>query len=306
MTLAFITTVRHPHNASDYTRVESLLKDTLASMTRQTCGDYVVIVVGNRRPDFPLPLRTHFVEVDYPAPSPTKGAQTGLAPSIWDKGTKTGVGLVAARDLGADYVMQIDADDFVHRDIAAFVRDHPGEPGWVLKRGLTYSRRRNAYAMRRNLFRICGTSFIVPLSAFDVPADLTVTAPQQVIADVFDDYLEDVLGNHRYALEWWEARGRTLDRLPFTGAVYHVDTGENHSGSELVGPAMPYRRRLAEDFGIQPSKGPGATLWSALGPPALKPDLRPRRPFFLKPRADLMESYRPPTKAECPTSASEG
>ncbi|MCW2517075.1 MAG: hypothetical protein JWR11_6117 [Mycobacterium sp.] len=302
MTLAFITTVRHPHNASDYARVESLLRDTLASITRQTCDDYVVIVVGNRRPEYSLPPRTHFVEVDYAAPSSMRGARTGLAPSIWDKGTKTGAGLIAARDLGADDVMLVDADDFVHRGIAEFVRDHRGHPGWFVKRGLMYSQRRNSYALRRNLFRICGTSFIVPLSAFDVPADLTVAAPQQVIADVFDDYLEDVLGNHRYSLEWWEARGRTLDPLPFTAAVYHVDTGENHSGSELIGPAMPYRTRLAEEFGIRPSKGSGATMWSALGPAALKPDLRPRRPFFMKPPADLMSSYRPPPQ-ECPTSA---
>lgn len=68
MTLAFVTTVRHPHNAADYAHVESLLRDTVASMVRQTCGEFVVVIVGNRRPTFALPARTTFVAVDFRHP----------------------------------------------------------------------------------------------------------------------------------------------------------------------------------------------------------------------------------------------
>ena len=67
--LAFITTLRHPHNSADYGHVEALLQDTLASLTQQTSDDYVVIIVGIRRPAFPLPERVVFVEVDFPPPS---------------------------------------------------------------------------------------------------------------------------------------------------------------------------------------------------------------------------------------------
>ncbi|GAA2534600.1 glycosyltransferase family A protein [Mycolicibacterium diernhoferi] len=294
--LAFITTLRHPHNSADYGRVEALLQDTLASIARQTCDDYVVIVVGNRAPSFPLPSRTHFVEVDFVRPSLQRTAQTGNAPLVWDKGTKVGVGLVAAGEFNPEYVMQVDADDFVHRDLAAFAHDNPGRPGWVLKRGVMYSRARNAYTVQRRLFRICGTSFIVPLEAYEVPAHLTVSATQQEIADAFGDGLEEVLGNHRYSLEWWERRGRVLEPLPFSGAVYHVDTGENHSGNELLGPARPYRPHLARDFGINASKGPASTVWSSVGLPALKPDRSPRLPSFMspRPRTAYLQGYSPP------------
>ncbi|WP_395310252.1 glycosyltransferase family A protein [Mycobacterium sp. AMU20-3851] len=294
--LAFITTLRHPHNSADYGRVEALLQDTLASVTRQTCDDYVVIVVGNRAPSFRLPPRTHFVEVDFVRPSLQRAAQTGNAPLVWDKGTKVGVGLVAAGEFDPEYVMQVDADDFVHRDLAAFTRDNPGRPGWVLKRGVMYSRARNAYTLQRRLFRICGTSFIVPLQAYEVPAHLTASASQQEIADGFGDGLEQVLGNHRYSLEWWEQRGRVLEPLPFSGAVYHVDTGENHSGNELLGPARPYRPHLARDFGITASKGTASTVWSSVGLPALKPDRSPRLPSFMspRPRTPYLQGYSPP------------
>lgn len=294
--LAFVTTLRHPHNSADYDRVETLLQGTLASITRQTSDDYAVIIVGNRRPSFPLPPRTHFVEVDFAPPSVEGVPRTGNAPAVWDKGTKIGIGLIAAREFAPEYVMQVDADDFVHRDLVAYIGDNPGRPGWVLKRGVMYSRSRNAYTPQRKLFRICGTSFIVPLDAYDVPDELTVAATQREIADAFGESLEQVLGNHRYSLEWWQDRGRALEPLPFSGAVYHVDTGENHSGSELLGLALPYRPHLARDFGINASKGAVSTVWSSVGPAALKPDLPPRLPSFMspRPRTPYLQGYSPP------------
>ncbi|MCV7421452.1 glycosyltransferase family 2 protein [Mycobacterium yunnanensis] len=282
--IAFITTLRHPQNSADYAMVESLLADTLASVTRQTSDDFVALVVGNRRPPFDLPRRTHFVEVDFDPPTNRAGARTGMRPLIWDKGTKLGVGLAAARDFDPEYVMFVDADDFVHRDIAGYVHDHAGSPGWVLRRGFVYSRRRNAYALRRRLFRICGTSFILPFDAYGVPDDLLVTSSQDEVADAFgDDALQVVIGEHRYGLEWWRERGRELDTLPFPGAVYHVDTGENHSGAMLLGLGLPHAPHLWDDFGIASSKDKWSSRWSAFGPPAFRPDLTPRRPFFLKP-----------------------
>jgi len=287
--LAFLTTLRHPHNSADYGRVEDLLSQTLASIVQQTCDDYVVIIVGNRQPSFTLPPRTYFVEADYPPPTQHNGPRTGMGPYVWDRGTKTGLGLVAARELAPDYVMFFDADDFLHRDLAGYVHDHPGSPGWVLRRGWVYSRSRNAYQFRRRMFRVCGTSFIIPYSAYAVPEQLTPAATQEEIAAGFGyDALEEVIAGHRYALEWWQERGRALQTLPFAGAVYQVDTGENHSGSTLQGLAYPYRPHLLDEFAIRPSKSPAATWYSAIGPAAFKPDLRPKRPAFLRPRTPAL------------------
>ena len=36
---------------------------------------------------------------------------------IWDKGTKMAIALIAAREYGPEYVMPVDADDFVHREL---------------------------------------------------------------------------------------------------------------------------------------------------------------------------------------------
>lgn len=288
--LAFITTLRHPQNSTDYGRVELLLQDTLASVTRQTIDDFVVIIVGNRRPAFPLPKNTEFVEVDFPPPSDHNGSQTGPAAVIWDKGTKNGIGLIAAREFRPEYVMAVDADDFVHQKLAAFVHAHPGHAGWVVERGWMYSRARNAYRKCRKFYGVCGTSFIIPFDAYEVPPDLTISATQREIAEAFGERLENVL-EHGWAYEWWKNHGRNLEPLPFPGAVYHVENGENHCDNALFGPAIPYRSHLYRDFGIRPSKDRAATLWASMGRAALKRDRRAPRP---QPKSYLA-GYSPPS-----------
>jgi hypothetical protein len=297
--LTFITTLRNPLNSANYDRVESLLQDTLASLTQQTCDDYVVIIVGNRRPSFALPERVVFVEVDFPPPSGHKGPRTGPAAVIWDKGTKIAIGLIAARAFAPEYVMAVDADDFVHRELAAFVGARPGRPGWFVKRGWMYSSTRNAYRLHRRFYRACGTSFIIPFDAYEVPLDLTVAATQPEIAEAFGEKLEHVL-EHGWAFDWWRDHGRVLEPLPFPGAVYRLENGENHSGYELLGPAWPYRSHLRRDFAIRSSRTPASTFWAALGPAALKPNLKLPRPAFMQPKSYLKD-FSPPTDPAIPS-----
>jgi len=271
--LAFITTLRHPQNSVDYNRVEHLLRDTLRSVVQQTTDDYVVIVVGNQRPAFELPARTEFVQVDFSAPAPPTGAQTARAPFVWDKGTKLGIGLIAARRHEPTHVMIFDADDFVHRGLASMVSAQPRHPGWVIRDGWMYSRARNAFVPQADFNRTCGTSFVVPFEAYGVPDDLTVHASQREIADGYDDRLSEIMGAHRNAETWYRDHGRVLEPLPYRGAVYHVDTGENHSGKSLTGIARPFGRTMERDFGIRGSRGRASTWWSAIGPVAASEEI---------------------------------
>ncbi len=291
--LAFITTLRHPHNSADYDHVEALLRDTLASLTQQSSDDYVVVVVGNRRPAFALPERCVFVEVNFPPPSTKRGPRTGPAAVIWDKGSKTAIGLITAREFGPDYVMAVDADDFVHRDLAGYVNARPGHDGFVVDQGFMYSRRRNAYKLQKNFYASCGTSFIIPFDAYDVPGHLTVSATQQEIYEAFGERFENIL-EHGWAFAWWQSHGRILEPIPFAAAVYHVGHGENHCGNGLFGFAKPYDDWLGRDFAISPSRTRRSTLWASYGLAALKPDLRlPPKPAFLQPKSYLA-SYSPP------------
>lgn len=259
--LAFVTSLRHPRNSTDYARVEKLLRETLHSVTSQTSEDFVVIVVGNREPSFSLPERVHFVPVEYPAPAP-RSVRVSRSPFIRDKGTKIGIGLIAAREFSPDYVMIFDADDFVHRGLASFAGENPGQDGWVIKEGWMYSRARSAFRPQPDFNRTCGTSFIIPFEAYGVPPDLDVRATRSEVRAAYGERLSKVIGAHKWAEEWFAAHGRQLQPLPFKGAVYHVDTGENHSSNALAGKARPLNAQMTADFGIRPTRGRLLTLWA--------------------------------------------
>jgi len=245
------------------------LRETLDSVTQQKSEEFVVIIVGNKRPDFDLPDRVHFVPVAFDPPAPPNGPRTERAPFVWDKGTKIGIGLIAAQEYAPDYVMIFDADDFVHADLAEYVAARPGQPGWVVERGWIYSRLRNAYRPQNDFNRTCGTCHILPFDAYDVPPDLDVAATQEQLAEGFGERLEAMLGAHRHAVAWHAERGRILEPLPMRAAVYHVDTGENHSGKAMSGLARPLDRGLRESFRIAPQRGPVSTVWSSVGPVAI-------------------------------------
>jgi hypothetical protein len=267
--LAFVTSLRHPQNSAEYARVEELLKTTLDSVTGQTTDEFVTIVVGNRPPAFDMPSRTHFVAVDFPPPSVHNGPRTPMKSFVWDKGTKIGIGLAAARDFNPDYVMIFDADDFVHRDLARFVAENPGPPGWVVDRGYMFSRARNVYRRQPAFNRVCGTCHIVAYDTYAVPATLTVDATQQEVERAFSERMWRIMGAHKDGLEWFAAHGVALEPLPFPGAVYQVDTGENHSGKQMTGVARPLRPQMSATFGIPGRRALVRDVWSATGPRAL-------------------------------------
>lgn len=263
--LAFITSLRHPDNSDSYERVEALLESTLHSVTSQTSEDFVVIVVGHKPPSFPLPRNVTFIPVGFPPPVAENGPHAGREAFVWDKGTKIGIGLLAARAYAPDRVMIFDADDFVNRDLVQFSGSHKGDFGWIVRQGLMYSSSRNAFRQIDDFNRTCGTCAIVPFSAYAVPEFLTVEASQAEVGQAFGERLWRILGAHREAEEWFTSNGVSMRDLPFPGAVYHVDTGENHSGKALTGVAVPLTVRTSRQFGIRPSRGVLHTWWLAVG-----------------------------------------
>lgn len=266
--LAFITSLRHPQNSADYSRVEKLLQQTLVSVCSQTSDDFIVVVVGNKRPSFDLPPKVEFVQVDFPAPAPPDGPRTARAPFVWDKGTKIAAGVRVARKFSPDHVMIFDADDYVSRDLAHFASTNRDGGGWVVRDGWMYSYSRQVLKSVRDFNRTCGTSFIMPFAAYDAP-DLEKAETQEDLAKAVGERLDRVLGAHRDALEWFREQGWNVRPLPFRGAVYNVDTGENHSGKESSGVARPVGRRLAEQYKLPVSRPLISRVWSAVGPRAL-------------------------------------
>ena len=153
--IVFVTSVRHPDNSHDYRFCWDLLGDTLASVCNQENTDFKVIVVANVIPHKFGQNDSHsiasqkdldniaeyveWVKVDYP-PRGRKGKiQTGIENVRVDKGCKLTRGLIAADKYNPDYVMFVDADDFISKNISSYVNNRIVQedpiPGWTINRG---------------------------------------------------------------------------------------------------------------------------------------------------------------------------
>jgi hypothetical protein len=258
--LVFITSVRHPHNATDYDRVERLLQRTLASVCAQDDRDFRVVVVANQPLSFATPEEVETVVVDFPAPSDHKGAQTSREAILHDRGTKLAVAILAARQHPAAHIMRFDADDFVSRQIAGYVNRYPNHAGWYVSKGHAYYERLGLTRHIDNFHERCGTSFVIRQDLYG-SANLPVTATQDALYEGFGEFVvRELLGSHRTALEHFAATGTPLQPLPFRGAVYTLETGENWSRDGVAGFAWPVRRTLEREFGLPRSPPDGSVI----------------------------------------------
>ncbi|PRY12950.1 glycosyltransferase family 2 protein [Kineococcus rhizosphaerae] len=259
--LAFITSLRHPRNSADYSRVEHLLRRTLRSVCRQDHDEFAVVVACNEIPAGRFDPRVEFVRVDFPPPVDTPGPMTGRDAVLRDKGTKLAVALLAAQRHRPDHVMKVDADDFVSRRLAGWSADRPTEAGWYVEHGYVLSDRTGLITAVDGFNERCGTSEILANRAFGLPADLPAPSAGQdeLTARLGTFLVRDLLGSHRASVAHSAARGEPLRALPFPGAVYTVGTGENHSGLSRVPRGRPVSGRQVAEFGLEGTGG--ARAW---------------------------------------------
>jgi hypothetical protein len=264
--LAFLMSLRHPENSSSYEEVELLLGRTLASIVRQEDDRYQIVIVGNRKPAFSLPSRARFVEVAFPPPSAIGSPKTGRSAVLLDKGTKLAVAALDALAGGATSFMIADADDFFSRKLSSFVNENPTQAGWFLDDGYQYSTRRSLCRRISSGFNdLCGSSQIFKADLVDAPNIPTTSSQDELLAAFGEEKIYSFFGSHRELRGLCRDLGSPLKPLPFAGAVYNVDTNENHSYNTFKGFGWPVTRSLSEEFDL-PRGGPRELLQAAAGP----------------------------------------
>lgn len=218
--LVFILALQSPKASKDWLRVSSMCERTLRSVCAQTSSDFRVFLVCNTRPeiDFTHPNLT-IIERDLPTPAATSSARMN------DKWSKLKVGLVAARHLAPAHVMFVDADDCVHSGLAAHVASHPDAIGWSIDVGYLRDEGSRWLYRKKDFSRFCGSSAIVRLSDHDFPKSESESAEKYFI----------LANGHGVINEYMSERGTPLDTLPFVGAIYMTNTGENDSGLKMGG-----------------------------------------------------------------------
>lgn len=267
--LTFITCLRHPETVSDWAWVETLLAATLRSLDTQSVPCRVVVVAG-RAPRIPEGLRSsvEVVVVDFPAPVNLTGTHEGwLESTRLDRGSKYAVALGR---VSGGYVMTVDSDDFVSRRVGAYVRENAGGPGWYVENGYRYDRHTGLLRRQGNFNGVCGSSLVFRRDLLADPVLPAEAGLDQVVAAWGERTVTSLLGSHRHL-----RAELGLPALPFPGAVYQVNTGENVSGSSGLSFGRPTSRALAHEFGLV--RRPACSMWWAAGRKACPAALRAAR-----------------------------
>lgn len=200
--------------ANSWELVSKLFERCIQSVCNQTSPNFRVIVVCNEKPiiEFVHPL-VSYVEVDF-LPS-----SSDVISKTLDRGHRVIKGLIVAQQFEPTHIMFVDADDCISKYIVEFVETNRQHDGWFIKVGYVYKDGSNFIYLDRRKFNLkCGTCNIIKADLYELNSSL------------LDDqnFILNFYGRHMYITEYLNNKGATIKPLPFRGAIYTVENGENY------------------------------------------------------------------------------
>ena len=172
------------------------LRQTLRSIQNSTNGNYRVVVAGHEAPDFDVGFdsRFYFLPLDHPFPSHDNYA---VALRL-DKLNKIAAAWNYAKSTGnPNYVMKLDADDFISSRLVDWLGKANGEAGYLIKHGWVWrSGSRNIIQCTEYFDRVCGSCLIIRSDL----ADRTGPFLTEVEGAVIDQAGREFAADDQYSL----------------------------------------------------------------------------------------------------------
>jgi hypothetical protein len=218
--LVFVIPLKSAEVSNSWERVTQLFERCIKSVCNQTSPNFRVIVVCHKKPkiEFTHPHIT-YIPVDFSPPNETNPVSKGDT----DKGRKILKGLIYARQFSPTHTMTVDADDCVSKHLAELIQQHPDSYGWFLNKGYKYQEGSNyIYIKRSNFYKMCGSCNILRYDLNDLPE-----TPEYNRGYGYYRYYID----HAKVRDILKNKAKPLKSLPFPGAVYILETGENLSNN---------------------------------------------------------------------------
>jgi hypothetical protein len=221
------------------------LRQTLKSIQNSTNGNYRVVVAGHEAPDFDVGFdsRFYFLPLNHPFPSHDN---YGVAVKL-DKLIKIAAAWNYAKlTWNPNYVMKLDADDFISSRLVDWLDNANGEAGYLIKHGWLW-RSESRYLIQHTEYfdRVCGSCLIVRSDLADkkgpfltevegVPLDEASSrfAARDHYSLVPGSGISTLLLNDSH--QRYEAQfsylGHKLSSVPFSAVVYRAGNPDNITG----------------------------------------------------------------------------
>jgi len=258
--LLFITCIKHPDTVKDNSQLSKLLQGTINSLANQTNENYKLLVVCNRGATFDinsLSIDIEFLHVDFLAPKKMevvdqKSRRERHNQVRKDKGIKYYSGLQHAEKDAPEYVMFIDADDYLHKDLVSYVLNEANTSGFIIDKGYSYKMSSNIMAKFSPFYKTCGTCNIYK---FDLLKTYISTphsiSEDDILSNIDNEFLFYNLGSHLNGTKFFEHTKSPYSFIPFHAAAYVIDSGENDSGiKQMLGLPVFTNDGFLTDFGV--------------------------------------------------------
>ena len=192
-----------PHN---WQKTTQLLAQTLGSIQNQSDNNYRIIIVCNEKPAIAND-KIDWVLTDILSPD----LESAFYLKERDRAKKLLIGFNYAKQYSPSYLMPVDADDFVSKNIVKYANGNDNSNGYYLGSGYIFEQGNDLIHISHGFENYCGTSLILK-------------------SDTFLDYFGGGVYLHN--------KTGKLDLLPFDGAIYNRCNGENFAAIKTLQESM--------------------------------------------------------------------
>jgi hypothetical protein len=242
--------------ASKWEAVSRYLGQTLRSVFASAEENFLVVICGHERPDIAEmnDQRVIFLEAPFPHQSNVKSGVADKARKLRHIGI-----FLRSSGYGQFYLMFLDADDLVHRELVSFVLTTDNRRGYLLGNGYQYDTACRRLLLQAECFdRNCGSCFVGWFENADLPRNEQDRS----------SYFSTLVRHTTRGLEA-EKAGRPADAVPFPAAVHVFNHDESLERARRDGQirvlsshrAVPIRGRsarqiLRQEFALDDDRSP--------------------------------------------------
>jgi hypothetical protein len=216
MQFAFGIPLKSSRIARDWNDTLRVFRRTLCSILRQSNPKFRVFVGCHEIPDVPEMADARVEALQAPFETPVYKNEY-----LIDKQKKRELIAVRWRELGAGYLMYVDADDLVSDRIVQHALSLPPTRGFLAWYGYDYNERTRKIALSPRFHRACGTCCAINWKPSELPATLFQQEPVL--------FRETVEVGHARTAALFRRRGERLTHFPFPAAIYVREHGDNAS-----------------------------------------------------------------------------
>jgi hypothetical protein len=259
-TLTFIIPVISKEITDRWDLVYANLKKTLASVENQTNSNWRVLIVSQTKPDVEyIEDKIIYVPAGFkparkcPTNIKLSARETALCRRVndLDRLRKIRVAAATLHKYRTDFVMVLEADDFVSNRLCEFVAANKEANGWSIEQGYIWNGKSNYMHRTNRLTAVCGSSLIVKVFYELLPNEMPIDVDPTTL-NLFSSgwpFLDYV---HNEMRENLAQAGQPIQTLPFRGAIYHKGHGLNlsfqYSDEDRHVPPIVRIRRWSRDF----------------------------------------------------------